>query len=429
MSKKSLVDSIEVKTPCSEDWNEMQGNSKVRFCSHCSFEVNNISELSRKQAMRLVRDSGGRICVRYIKNPVTSKPVFAGKFYQITRRAGLAAGVLGASLTLSTLTYAQGGDTIEIKSTDTQIKEPLKKREKEETTESGTARLSGTITDPNGAVIPGVTVTLLKGGFQERTATSNDEGFYEFTDISGGDYAIVFQGGSQFKTANAAQGIQEGTNVVVNISLEMGEQMMIMGLMVSTSYVSPMHLAVSNNDLEAVRDLIAKGANVNEKDENYSSITPLFIAVENGNTEMVETLLNFGARVNFKDQNKQTPLMSMDEDATPELVRLLIKHGAKINFTDGMGNTPLIIAARSVRAEVLQILLDHGADVNRQNKQGQTALMNAAEADNLESVRALILAGANVNVKNKEGETAWDLTANDEIEKLLESNGAIVEDN
>jgi ankyrin repeat protein len=429
MSKKSLIDSIEVKTPCSESWNEMKGNDKVRFCSHCAFEVNNISGLTRKQAMRLVRDSDGRICVRYIKSPVTNKPVFAEKFYQITRRAGITAGVLGASLTLSTLTYAQGGDAGEIKPAETQTEVSLEKKDKEETTESGTASLSGTVTDPNGAVIPGVTVTLLKDGVQVRAATSNDEGFYEFKDIPGGNYAIVFQGNYGFKTANAAQEIKEDANVVVDISLEIGEQMMTMGIMITTTYSSPMQVAVSNNDIEAVRDLIAKGEDPNVKEESYGNITPLFTAVENGYTEIAETLLSFGARVNAKDDRKQTPLMRLDEDATPELVRLLIKHGAKINSTDAEGNTVLILAAGSVKAEVLQILLDHGAAVNRQNKQGQTALMNAAEADNVESVRALIIAGANVNLKNKDGETAWDLTASDEIEQLLESHGAIVEDN
>jgi len=87
MSKKSFIDAIEVKNACSEDWDEMKGTARVRFCSHCAFEVNNISELTRKQAMRLVRESDGRICVRYVRHPVDNTPVFADKFYQITRRA------------------------------------------------------------------------------------------------------------------------------------------------------------------------------------------------------------------------------------------------------------------------------------------------------------------------------------------------------
>jgi uncharacterized protein (DUF342 family) len=117
MSKRSLIDSIEVKNPCSKDWDKMSGNERVRFCSHCDLHVNNISALTRKQAMRMVRESKGRICVRYVVNPVDNKPVFAGKLYQITRRAGIAAGVLGASLSLSALTYAQGKPVLNKKKT------------------------------------------------------------------------------------------------------------------------------------------------------------------------------------------------------------------------------------------------------------------------------------------------------------------------
>ena len=64
--------------------------------------------MTRKQALKIVRESSGRICVRYIQNPVDKTPVFADRLYQITRRAGIAAGVLGASLSFSSLTYAQG---------------------------------------------------------------------------------------------------------------------------------------------------------------------------------------------------------------------------------------------------------------------------------------------------------------------------------
>ena len=61
MSKKSFIDSIEVKSPCSEDWNEMRGNNQVRFCSHCNLNVNNLSVMTRKQALKLVRKAEGRI--------------------------------------------------------------------------------------------------------------------------------------------------------------------------------------------------------------------------------------------------------------------------------------------------------------------------------------------------------------------------------
>jgi len=77
-----------------------------------------------------------------------------------------------------------------------------------------------------------------------------------------------------------------------------------------------------------------------------------------------------------------------------------------------------------VKPEVLQILINHGADIDARNGMGRTALMEAADADNLENVRALLVAGAAVSLKDNEGETAFDLTTDEEIEKLLESYGA-----
>lgn len=50
--------------------------------------------------------------------------------------------------------------------------------------------------------------------------------------------------------------------------------------------------------------------------------------------------------------------------------------------------------------------------------------MEAAENDDLESVRLLLEAGAEVNAGDAAGDSAWDLTSNDEIEKLLVSYGA-----
>src|SRR5260221_14365623 len=111
MSKKSFIDSVEVKSPCTEDWEKMHGNDRFRFCSHCTKHVNNLSEMTRKEAMRFVRASGGGICIRYIKDPVTNRPIFADQLWQITRRApGLAAGVGNGSIAMSTTAYAQEGE-------------------------------------------------------------------------------------------------------------------------------------------------------------------------------------------------------------------------------------------------------------------------------------------------------------------------------
>ena len=430
MSKYSFLEKIEVQTPCSEDWKEMRGNSEVRFCSHCSKSVNNLSAMSRKKALKIVRESKGNLCVRYIKNPVTNAPVFSGELHQITRRAPrLAVGVMATALSLSSMAYAQGGVDLIDSNTVSQT-EVLNEKNADNKKDGAAASISGTITDPNGAVIPGVTITLSSETMGERQAVTNDEGFYEITNLTAGDYTLRADVPGFMMYRIEKLSVTESKNSKQDFSMQSGvESIVMVGLVaISPDYANPLFKAVENENLVEVKNLIARGADVNEKDENFDDITPLFLAVENGNLEIIQTLLDFGAKPNKRDNEKQTPLMRLDEDATPELVRILIKHGAKINLTDKEKNTALILAARSANAEVLQVLIDHQADINAQNEEGQTALMNAAEAGNLEAVRTLILAGADVNLKNKDDETAWDLADNEEIEKLLENYGAKVFD-
>jgi uncharacterized protein len=425
MSKRSLVDSIEVKKPCSENWDAMTGNERVRFCSHCQLSVNNISALTRKQAMRLVRQSEGRICVRYVKNPIDNSPVFAGRLHQITRRAGIAAGVLSASLSFSTLAFAQGKPVLKKLNADASTEEVLKKPEKDKN-DFSTGRVSGTAFDPNGAVIPNVTVKLTAKTVNYSMTTAADEnGFFSFENLSPDVYSIIFTA-PMWKTQTSGMTVRLDKETVVNATLEpeIGGEIFVSGDAAFVAYKNSLFRAVSNDNFEEVRNAISNGENINAKDENYSNITPLFLAVENGGAEIAETLLNFGAKINARDDNRQTPLMRLDEDASAALVNLLIKHGARVNLTDKEGNTALILAARSVKAEVLQILLKHSADIDARNRTGRTALMEAADADNLENVRALLAAGAAVRLQDDEGETAFDLTTDEEIKTLLESYGA-----
>ena len=407
----------------------MKGSDKVRFCGHCDLNVNNISELTRKQVMRLVRESDGRICVRYIKNPVTNKPIFADKLHQISRRAGIAAGVLGASLALSAVTFAQSNINSNVINFEAQTEQIPEDRDSDKNKFDGAAiSLSGTITDPNGAVIPNANVTITNVITTEsRTAATNEEGFYKFENVSAGRYKVqtVFAG---FKESVVEMNIYAGEESSANLTLEVGEYEVV-GDVAIVAYRTGLPQAVAGNNLEEVKNLIMHGENVNLKDENYSNITPLFLAVENGSAEIAETLLNFGAKINVRDTNRQTPLMRLDEDASPELVNLLIRHGAKVNLIDNDKNNALILASRAVKAEVLQILIGYTTNINAQNSDGRTALMEAADADNLENIRALLQSGANVNLKNKDGESAIDLTTDEEIEKLLADYGAVLKEN
>lgn len=439
MSKQKLIEQINIKEPCSESWDEMDGNDEVRFCGHCNLNVNNLSAMTRRKALKIVKKANGRICVRYMQNPVDKKPVFGDKIYQITRRAGIAAGVLGASLTLSTLAYAQGGTmTFSVNDSEVQIVTSQKNSDADKT-ESPTAEISGTVTDSGGGFAYNISVNLIDLDTEESLeAKTDNDGFYKFQNVREGNYKIVIadeKGNAEvsFLEINAASETLQDIALTIPTIIEetVEEESVYYGsavggaIAIEISYENPLSMAVWNDDQETAKNLIARGADVNGKEKNHENITPLFLAVNNGNYKIAEMLLNFGADVNALDESGKTPLMRIDDDANAEFVRLFIKHGAKINAVDNAGNTALILAAEDADADVLQALLDGGADVNIRNKEGRTALMEAAYDDNLANVKTLILGDADVNLKDNEGETALDLTSDKDVESFLKSYGAI----
>jgi hypothetical protein len=432
MSKITFLDSIDVESPCSESWNEMQGSEQIRFCSHCAKNVHNLSEMTRKQARKIVAESQGGICVRYIRRPDGRIQTLKNTLHQITRQTGLAAGVLSASLSASSIAYAQ--TTAEpIPSDSAQIVNVASEKN-----DSPNAALSGTITDPNGAVVPFAQVTLTneQTNFYQ-TTVANHEGFYEFKDVPVGEYKLKVDAGgfaskeisqvslsSGERNYNAQLAIETMQETVTINSTSDFTPVVLGGSMISTVRYSALVMAVENDNLEEVKVRVMMGERVNTKDKGYDGNSPLHIAVENGNLEIAQFLLTHGAKTNSKNAEKRTPLMMLDEDASAELVNLLLNYGAKINLADKEGNTALMLAAEYAPSEVVQSLISAGANVNAINKQGETALMLAAKNGELENVKSLLSAGANVQIMNKERETILSMTENQDVKQLLISYGA-----
>jgi hypothetical protein len=425
------IEKIEIASPCSEDWAEMEGNEKVRFCSHCAKDVNNISEMTRKDAMRLVQKMNGRLCVRYRYDPESNRAVFLDTMHSITRRAPvMAAGAFATSLAVATAAYAQGEP---VPAPQTQV-ETVQKTHADGTT------LSGYVTDPKGAAIPYAVVTLInEKTFDYRAINASFEGFYEFKDVQPGDYTLKFEGGG-FE-AREMKGVSvSGTEMrrdaslavpsvteVVTVEGEKEFESVLVGVIACTDVSSnPLVQAVMSDDLEEVKARVIMRAKVNVRDKAYQGISPLHAAVENANIEIIQFLLDSGAKTNIRDFQKRTPLMMLDGDATPEILDLLIRYGAKVRLVDKEKNTALHRLVQNTSDDTLiRLLINQGIDVNAVNKAGQTALMLAAENGNDESVKALLEAGADVNRKDREGKTAWDSADNDDIRSMLETYGAI----
>jgi ankyrin repeat protein len=117
------------------------------------------------------------------------------------------------------------------------------------------------------------------------------------------------------------------------------------------------HEAAKEGNIEAVKQHLAAGANVNAKDTN--GWTPLHLAALNGQKETTEILIAEGADVNAGD--KITPLHYAAQYGEKEIVELLISKGADVNAENYEGKTPLDRAIEYNQPETADLLRKHGA--------------------------------------------------------------------
>ena len=104
------------------------------------------------------------------------------------------------------------------------------------------------------------------------------------------------------------------------------------------------HTAVITENKEALKQHIAAGSNINEKDP-------------------------FGG---------SSPLISASVFGKPEMAKILIDAGADIDFQNNDGSTALHTAAFFCRPEIVKMLLDKGADKTIKNNFGATAYESVA---------------------------------------------------
>src|SRR5262245_64436743 len=87
-----------------------------------------------------------------------------------------------------------------------------------------TSSLAGTVTDPNGAVVIGATVTVKNAasGSEFKAVTSN-QGTYNVPSLGAGKYVVVVTAAG-FKSATVQDvEIDAGTPATVNVTLEVGQ--------------------------------------------------------------------------------------------------------------------------------------------------------------------------------------------------------------
>jgi uncharacterized protein len=165
---------------------------------------------------------------------------------------------------------------------------------------------------------------------------------------------------------------------------------------------APVADAAMRGDVEAVKELIKSGADVNVSQGD--GMTALHWAGVNDNAEMVAVLVKAGAKLETGTRiGSYTPLHVAAREGSAAAVRALLEAGASAKSTSTTGVTPLHEAAMGGNVTVVGQLISAGADVNAaEPAYGQTPLMLAAAQGRTEAVKMLVERGANVGAVAKE---------------------------
>lgn len=212
--------------------------------------------------------------------------------------------------------------------------------------------------------------------------------------------------------------------------------------------------AARSGDLESVKLLVAKGANVNDMDA--WGVSAMTLAEHSGFGDVVEFLLEKKANPNFMLAGF-SPLHEAVMRRDKRIVKALLDHGAfpddqvrtwtptrrssdDWNFSASLvGATPLWLAASLGEPEIMRMLIDKGAnpkfvhhvayvaeagfgqaekDDIYSTLMGATGMLrvnawvdpprDGREAATLEVVKLLVDAGVDINLKGSDGKTALD---------------------
>ena len=168
-------------------------------------------------------------------------------------------------------------------------------------------------------------------------------------------------------------------------------------------YGSPLRNAIIMGYVAIVEYLVEHGADVNHPGKDGYS--PLYNAIMTGNVDIIQSLVENGANVNHPSKDGYPPLYDAITIGNVEIVRYLVEKGADINRKNNDGWTPLHVAIHRGNLKIVEYLVENGADINRKNNDGSTPLHVAIHRGNLKIVEYLVEHGADINRQDNYGRT------------------------
>ncbi|XP_065577154.1 serine/threonine-protein phosphatase 6 regulatory ankyrin repeat subunit C-like [Artemia franciscana] len=173
---------------------------------------------------------------------------------------------------------------------------------------------------------------------------------------------------------------------------------------------TPLHLAVISGDLEVIKMVLDKGADVNARDIYGES--PLHLAASSRCSQtVVECLLKFGADVHIRNSEQLSPLHLAAHCGHTQTVECLLRSGADVNARDVKDRSPLHLAARHGHTQTAECLSRCGAEVNARDVKDRSPLHLAARHGHTQTAECLSRCGAEVNARDVNDKSPLHLAA------------------
>ena len=215
------INSLRVASPCSVGWETMAGDERVRHCASCQLNVYNVSAITTVEARDLIMQREGRLCIRLYRRAdgtVVTADCPVGLRAVRKRTARFATATLSAIIGLFSVSFAQKENKNEIDAKKAKI---VRTR-----IEAKNGQLVGTLTDLNGAVIPGAVIRIWSDD-QWYERTTDAEGEYRFYTVEAGKYRLSIRstGFKAYELKNLE--IQSGEKLNVDVRLLVDSEIMV----------------------------------------------------------------------------------------------------------------------------------------------------------------------------------------------------------
>ena len=167
---------------------------------------------------------------------------------------------------------------------------------------------------------------------------------------------------------------------------------------------TPLDEAVLHNQIDAVRFLLAHGADV-QYTHPADGRGPFHEACVKGFPDLLPLLIDAGADPVRRDRSGQTPLDLALAYKNANVVSALLKLGSRISESQAAAEEAMETAVLKGQIEIVRTLLDGGFDVNKPTANGTTYLHDAALKNQKKVAELLIRCGARLNAVNQTGGT------------------------